>query len=68
MHKIGVVGLKTSIEAIIELAEEYKTELEFISFSYEETEEVEKIVREHNSHVHAWLFSGPLPYEIAKKP
>src|SRR5690606_2576720 len=66
-HKIGVVGLKTSIEAIIELAEEYKTELEFISFSYEETEEVEKIVREHNSHVHAWLFSGPLPYEIAKK-
>ncbi|KAF0815537.1 MULTISPECIES: hypothetical protein [unclassified Cytobacillus] len=67
MHKIGVVGLKTSIEAIIELAEEYKTELEFISFSYEETEEVEKIVREHNSHVHAWLFSGPLPYEIAKK-
>ena len=34
---------------------------------YVKTEEVENIVKEHNSHVHAWLFSGPLPYEIARK-
>ncbi|NOU72461.1 hypothetical protein GC098_13655 [Paenibacillus sp. LMG 31458] len=67
MYKIGIVGLKTSIEQILDLAEEYKHDLEFISFPYVNTEEVEKIVIEHNSHVHAWLFSGPLPYEIAKK-
>lgn len=67
MYKIGIVGLKTSIERIIDLAEEYKNELEFISFPYETTEEIEKIVEENNSHVHAWLFSGPIPYEIAKK-
>lgn len=67
MYKIGLVGPEISIEQILELAEEYKHELEFISFPYVKTEEVEKIVKEHNSHVHAWLFSGPLPYEIAKK-
>ncbi|MFJ7364707.1 hypothetical protein ACIQWQ_11485 [Peribacillus frigoritolerans] len=67
MYKIGLVGLKTSTEQILALAEEYKHELEFISLPYVRTEEVENIVKEHDSHVHAWLFSGPLPYEIAKK-
>ncbi|MEI4831398.1 hypothetical protein WAX78_18395 [Bacillus sp. FJAT-53711] len=67
MYKIGLVGLKTSIELILDMAEEYKHELEFISYSYVKTEEVEKIVKEHTSHVDAWLFSGPIPYEIAKK-
>ncbi|MFK9094436.1 hypothetical protein [Bacillus salipaludis] len=67
MYKIGLVGLKTSVERIIDLAEEYKHELEFISFPYVTTEEIERMVEENNSHVHAWLFSGPIPYEIAKK-
>jgi hypothetical protein len=67
MYKIGLVGLKTSIEQILDLAEEYNHDLEFISYPYVKTEEVENIVNEYNSHVHAWLFSGPLPYEIAKK-
>lgn len=67
MYKIGLVGLKTSVEQILDLAEEYKHELEFISLPYVKTEEVENIVQENNSYVHAWLFTGPLPYEIAKK-
>lgn len=67
MYKIGLVGLGTSIEQILDLAKEYKNELEFISFPYEKTKEVEKIVTDYNSHVDAWLFSGPIPYEIAKK-
>ncbi|MDZ5606342.1 hypothetical protein U2I54_04280 [Bacillus pseudomycoides] len=67
MYKIGLVGLKTSIEWILDLAEEYKDKLEFISFSYVSTEEIKKIVEENDFYVHAWLFSGPIPYEIAKK-
>ncbi|WP_209123934.1 hypothetical protein [Alkalihalobacillus sp. BA299] len=67
MYKIGLVGLNSSIKQILDLAEEYKHELEFISFPYVKTEEVERIVKDYNSHVHAWLFSGPLPYEVAKK-
>ncbi|MCZ8515436.1 hypothetical protein O9H85_24120 [Paenibacillus filicis] len=67
MYKIGLVGLKASIEQILDLSDEYKHELEFILFPYVQTEEVENIVIEHHPHVHAWLFSGPLPYEIAKK-
>jgi transcription initiation factor IIE alpha subunit len=67
MYKIGLVGLKTSVERIMDLAEEYKYKLEFITFPYVTTDEIEKIVEENDSHVHAWLFSGPIPYEIAKK-
>ncbi|MCC2446668.1 hypothetical protein LKL89_22930 [Bacillus cereus] len=67
MYKIGLVGLKTSIDQILGMAEEYKYEFEFISYIYEQIEEIEGIVVEHAHHVHAWLFSGPLPYEIAKK-
>ncbi|WP_026573729.1 hypothetical protein [Bacillus sp. UNC438CL73TsuS30] len=67
MFKIGLVGLETSIKQILDLAEEYKQELNFISLPYVEVEEVERIVTEHHSDVHAWLFSGPLPYEMAKK-
>lgn len=67
MYKIGLVGLKTSIEQILDLAEEYKHELEFISFPYVNTEEVEEIVKEHNSHVHAWLFLVHFPMKLRKK-
>ncbi|MFJ8514437.1 helix-turn-helix domain-containing protein [Lysinibacillus xylanilyticus] len=67
MYKIGLVGLETSIEQILALADEYKHELEFISFPYVEIDEVEKIIEENNIYMHAWFFSGPLPYEIAKR-
>ncbi|MFF2175353.1 hypothetical protein ACFVT8_02645 [Lysinibacillus sp. NPDC058147] len=67
MYKIGLVGLKTSIAQILDLAEEYKNDLEFISLPYVEIEEVETIIEEHNFQIHAWFFSGPLPYEIAKR-
>ncbi|WP_257129176.1 hypothetical protein [Bacillus wiedmannii] len=49
------------------MVEEYKHELEFIPYSYEQIEEIERIVNEYTPHVHAWFFSSPLPYEIAKK-
>ncbi|MDR7002602.1 hypothetical protein [Neobacillus niacini] len=67
MFKIGLVGLESSIKQILDLAKEYMQELEFIAFPYTEIDEVENIVKEHHSRAHAWLFSGPLPYEIAKK-
>ncbi|TDK59904.1 hypothetical protein E2K98_18485 [Bacillus salipaludis] len=67
MFKIGLVGLETSIKQILDLAKEYKQELDFIPLPYVEVEEVERIVTAHHSDVHAWLFSGPLPYEMAKK-
>lgn len=67
MYKIGLVGLKTSIDQIVDLADEYKHELEFISLPYEEINEIEKIIVEHECHVDAWFFSGPIPYEIAQR-
>ncbi|MBP2242246.1 hypothetical protein J2Z40_002820 [Cytobacillus eiseniae] len=67
MYKIGVVGLNTSIKWIVEFAAEYQTDFEFLSFPYETTNEIEKIIKENDSNLHAWLFSGPIPYEMAKK-
>ncbi|MFE4896012.1 hypothetical protein [Peribacillus butanolivorans] len=67
MYKIGVVGPNPLIERILSLEEEYKHELQFVSFPCTKTEEVEEIVKKNCSQVQAWLFSGPIPYEIAKK-
>ncbi|MGY4794724.1 hypothetical protein ACVNNN_06945 [Lysinibacillus fusiformis] len=67
MYKIGLVGLSSSIKQVLDLADEYKDDFEFIPFHYIRTEEVENIIQENKSSVHAWLFTGPLPYEIVKK-
>lgn len=66
MFKIGVVGPKQSVERILELAKEFDQGMNFIPYPYQETRETEKIVREYDSYVDYWLFSGPIPYMVAK--
>ncbi|MFK2827052.1 hypothetical protein QYG89_15475 [Bacillus sp. B190/17] len=67
MYRIGVVGPSLSVKRILELANEIEQEMEFIPYSYTETKEVEKIVLEHDHQVDFWLFSGYIPYRVAKK-
>ncbi|MEM5620591.1 hypothetical protein AAHB56_00870 [Bacillus thuringiensis] len=66
MYKIGLVGLKSSIDQILSMVEEFKHDLEFIPYTYEKIEEIEKIVIEHAPHVHAWLFQGHFPMKLQK--
>jgi hypothetical protein len=67
MYKIGVVGPKTSVERMISMAEGFGEEVEFIPFPYAEFQETRQIVSQHDHEVNVWLFTGKLPYMIAKK-
>ncbi|MFB4164074.1 hypothetical protein ACE1TI_09585 [Alteribacillus sp. JSM 102045] len=67
MFKVGIVGPDLSVRRILDVAEEFKDELAYISFSYEQHGETADIVREHQDNVDAWLCSGPIPYAIAEK-
>lgn len=67
MHKVGVVGPQPSIERILDVANEFEHEIEFIPFPYEDAREVREIVKQHQAQVNGWFFSGPIPYMMAKK-
>ncbi|WP_144555871.1 hypothetical protein [Bacillus sp. X1(2014)] len=66
MYRIGVVGPNWSLERILGIAKEFEQGMEFVPFPYEEPEETKKIVKDYDKKIHAWLFSGELPYEIAR--
>ncbi len=67
MYRIGVVGPSWSLERILGIAKEFEQGMEFVALPYEEPEETKKIVKDNYKKIHAWLFSGELPYEIARK-
>lgn len=66
MFKIGVVGPKQTVERILSIAKDFDQEMNFIPYPYTETKETERIVMENDQYVDHWLFSGPIPYLIAK--
>lgn len=67
MFRIGVVGPSLSVNRILEMVGEMEQEMEFIPYIYKETSEVEEIVLSHTKQVDFWLFSGYIPYMIAKR-
>ncbi|MBM4761757.1 hypothetical protein [Bacillus sp. B15-48] len=67
MYRIGVVGPSMSVTRIIELAKEIEQEMEFIPYLYTETKEIRNILLEYDHQVDFWLFSGYIPYMVAKK-
>lgn len=66
MFRVGVVGPKQSVERILDLAKEFDQGMNFIAYPYKETKETESIVLENDAYVDYWLFSGPIPYTVAK--
>ncbi|WP_236707981.1 hypothetical protein [Brevibacillus choshinensis] len=66
MFKTGVVGPKQTVERILSIAKDFDQEMNVIPSPYTETKETERIVMENDQYVDHWLFSGPIPYLIAK--
>lgn len=66
MLRIGVVGPSLSVNRILQLAREMEQGMEFIPYIYQETSEVKEIVLRNSQQVDFWLFSGYIPYRIAK--
>ncbi|CAH0297141.1 hypothetical protein SRABI96_04466 [Peribacillus sp. Bi96] len=66
LYKIGVVGPLASLKKIRDVTNEFEHEIDFIDFPYEDAREVTDIIKNHQSTVNGWFFSGPVPYRIAK--
>ncbi|WP_026582860.1 hypothetical protein [Bacillus sp. J33] len=63
--RVGVVGPEDSVGHILALAREY-SELEMIPYIYKETKETENIIREFQTNIDLWFFSGQAPYYYAR--
>ncbi|ASN06176.1 hypothetical protein [Virgibacillus necropolis] len=66
MYRIGVIGPHSSVEQILRLAKRFDKSMNFISYPYTEFQETENIVLNDEHQVDAWVFSGHIPYMIAK--
>lgn len=66
MYKIGVVGPEESIERILDVAKNFPDYLRFIPLVYRTAKETIEIMDKHFEEYDYFLFSGPIPYEIAK--
>ncbi|WP_077602546.1 hypothetical protein [Oceanobacillus sojae] len=65
MHiKFGIIGPAESVEKILEVGKEFK-EVTFLSFPYEELDEISEIIERNRYLVDQWLFSGLLNYSYA---
>ncbi|GGK07525.1 hypothetical protein GCM10007063_32540 [Lentibacillus kapialis] len=66
MYRIGVIGPNSSVKRILELAKIYNKYMEFIPYPYKEFKDTEDIVLNYNHYVDLWVFSGQIPYMLAK--
>ncbi|TCP30906.1 hypothetical protein EV207_10485 [Scopulibacillus darangshiensis] len=66
VFKIGVIGPQLSVERILDIAKEFELEMAFNSYPYTKPTETEELIKQNKHGIDAWLFSGPIPYEIAK--
>ncbi|MGX9136091.1 hypothetical protein ACWV26_17365 [Rummeliibacillus sp. JY-2-4R] len=67
MYKVGIVGPARSVERILYYANKFETNLSFAGYSYNLVDETTDILNKYHSDVDFWLFSGLMPYQIAKQ-
>ncbi|TWH47276.1 hypothetical protein [Sporomusa sp. KB1] len=67
MPKVGIVGPASSVERILTVAKQLVQDIEFVPFTYEENNEIAGIIDENHFQVKGWLFSGPIPFWLAKE-
>ncbi|MEI3604514.1 hypothetical protein SPD48_02310 [Pseudogracilibacillus sp. SE30717A] len=67
MYKVGVVGPIKSVNRILEVAKEFSNDLSFTPLIYHTATETTQIIKEHYDAFDYFLFSGPIPYEVAKQ-
>lgn len=65
--RVGILGPRDSTQVISEVANEFSEHLTKALFTYKSLEDVEKIVIEARDNIDVWLFSGQVPFSIAKK-
>ena len=66
-YKIGIIGATQSVERIMTVSREFEDGIKFIPLPFEDEKEIQTILHNYKRKVDGWLFSGPLPYAIAKE-
>lgn len=66
-HRVAIVGPADSVALIVDVAQDYKTEIEAVPVVYESAKEVPAILAERVREADVWLFSGIAPYNYAVK-
>lgn len=67
MYKVGVVGPKRSVDKIIQYIQHLEQDIQFIGFPYNTANETIDILENNHHGADFWLFSGNIPYVIAKQ-
>jgi hypothetical protein len=67
LYRVGIVGPSPSVERILEVAKDFDQTMDLLTFPYTDSQLTERIVWENDHKVDAWLFSGRIPYMIAKQ-
>ena len=66
-YKIGIIGATQSVERIMIVSREFEDGIKFVPLPFESEKEMPEILHTNKRKVDGWLFSGPLPYAIAKE-
>ncbi|MEK4026902.1 hypothetical protein [Sporosarcina sp. FSL W7-1283] len=67
MFKVAIIGPLVSVERIQSVIEDFPSRLAFTSFTYETAIETIDIVKAQYDEFDYFLFSGPIPYELATR-
>lgn len=66
-YKIGIIGATQSVEKILEVSRDFEDGIRFLPFPFENEAKIEGLIKRNLKKVDGWLFSGPLPYAIARE-
>lgn len=67
MYKVGVIGPVKSVNRIMEVAKEFSNDLSFTPLTYRTATDTTQIMKDSYDSFDYFLFSGPVPYEVAKQ-
>lgn len=67
MRKIGVIGPQQSVQKILDAAKSMELAIELIPLPYRDAHETVDIMQKNAHRVKGWLYSGSLPFMLARE-
>lgn len=65
-YRIGIIGATQSVKRIMSVSHDFEEGIQFIPLPFENEKDISHLLQANKKRVDGWLFSGPLPYTIAK--
>lgn len=65
--RVGIVGPTSTVDMVLQIAEEYTNHLIIIPFIYSKPEDTTSIIRKNQHSVDIWVLAGPVLYPFVKE-